>query len=232
MPKKKKSSWPEIDLWRMSASRPWQLEKTHGNLLKYLKYSGKINYHLIESYVQDEYSDKCVEWGNDNGYQVHIINPQQGQGYAMDEGVNRAVTNEFALKWEDDFMPIKEIPLNDCVLAMEQYPGINQICFNKRETMAQKEYTLNGKRLHWMKEQREFEVKLKNGRKRVVPLVIKEKWWFGSAIWRMSFIKPIFKFWNYNTHNFFDWRGYHATDNDGTNNSKKDKKENHSQQYD
>lgn len=103
------------------------------------------------------------------------------------------ISSPYALKWEDDFLPLEDIPLDDCVLLMEQHSHINQICFNKRKTMDRKWASVGGKRFEWIKEQRSFWVNDPlQKKKREIHLVVKEKWWMGSSLWRMSFIKPIF----------------------------------------
>jgi len=190
----------DLDIWRCSASRPWQLEKTHDNLLKHVKFSGEVQLHLIESVLVRDLSEKCIEFGKAHGYKVHVIDPAKGQGYAWNEAIHHVVTTRYSLKMDDDFMPVRDLPIDDCVEIMNSFPHINQICFNKRETMASKAYNFRGEPREWPKEQRYFNGD--NGK--TVPLVVKERWWFGSAIWRMSFIKPIFKYWPHNTHNMFN----------------------------
>lgn len=210
-----------IDVWRMSASRPWQLEKTSPVLSKHLKFSGDLNYHLIESVLVEDLSNACVDYAKSIGYKTHIINPAQGQGYAMDYALKKVITSKYALKWEDDFMPEMDIPLDTCVALMEKYPHINQICFNKRETMKAKRCAAERKyveelgydidkndlnktgnvRFWWPKEQRYFEL---NGHDNPVPLVVKEKWWFGTSLWRTDYIRSKFKYWDSNTHNLMN----------------------------
>jgi len=194
--------WPKIEVWRMSASRPWQLEKSHPTLLEHLKYSGELEYHLIESVLVEDLSNQCIEWGKENEYEVHEIHPARGQGYAIWHYLNEVCNCPYALKWEDDFQAEVDIPLDDCVLLMEKYNHINQICFNKRKTMKYKrmsEWNIDTKKCEvfgWEKEQRCFDV---NGKS--YPLVVKDRWWFGSAVWRTAFIKPLFKSYYNNTHN-------------------------------
>jgi len=203
-------SWPTIDIWRMSASRPWQLEQTHDNLVRFTSsYKGERKFHLIESILVREYSEKCIEFGKNNGYEIHIIDPAKGQGFAVDYTLKNVLKEEFSLKMEDDFMPEVQLPLNDCVLLMQQYSHINQICFNKRSTLASKRFDNWSEEkqclvaAEWPKEQRWFEIR-DNNEIRNIPLVVKEKWWFGSAVWRNNWIKPIFKYWEGNTHNYFN----------------------------
>jgi len=194
--------WPKIEVWRMSASRPWHLELSHPTLIEHLKYSGELEYHLIESILVEDLSKDCIEWGKKNGYKVTVINPAQGQGYTIWYYLNGLAKCKYGLKWEDDFHAVVDIPLDNCVALMEKYPHINQICFNKRETMRSKRCSRqDGEIYEWMKEQREFDLGDK-----VVPLVCKEKWWFGSSIWRIDFVKPIFQWWPSNTHNLFNDR--------------------------
>jgi len=189
-----------MDVWRMSAGRPWQLAATQSSLLEHLKFSGELRFHLIESVLVPEWSEECIAWGKANGYQVHVIRPAKGQGFAVDYALKNAITSPYSLKWEDDFKAEVDIPLDDCWELMEQYPRINQICFNKRETMATKRCTDEyGIPFDWKKVQVDFPLS-----NRTVPLVLKEKWWFGTAVWRTGFIKPIFKYWEANTHNLFN----------------------------
>lgn len=189
-------NYPPIDIWRMSASRPWQLKDTHQSLFDHLKYDGELRFHLIESILVREYSDECIHWAKCNGYEIHIIDPAQGQGYAVWYALNKVINCPYSLKWEDDFKAEEDIPLNDCVQLMNKYPHINQICFNKRETMRCKTVQGENGYYEWIKEQRYFDVE-----DRKIPLVVKEKWWFGTSVWRTSYIKPLFRYWAVNTHN-------------------------------
>jgi hypothetical protein len=192
--------FPPIDVWRMSASRPWQLQKTSQALFDHLKYDGELRYHLIESVLVEELSNECIEYAKSLGYSIHVIKPARGQGHAMDYALKNVIKSEHALKWEDDFMPEVDIPLNTCVKLMNKYSHINQICFNKRETMTVKECLGEyNKKVYWPKEQRFFEL---NGQQ--IPLVVKEKWWFGTALWRVNYIKPKFTYWEKNTHNLMN----------------------------
>lgn len=208
-----------IDVWRMSASRPWQLKDTSQSLFDKLKYSGELRYHLIESVLVEELSQQCVEYAKSIGYQIHIIRPAKGQGFAMDYALRNIIKSKYSLKWEDDFVPEVDIPLDTCVELMEKYSHINQICFNKRETIRAKRCSTDCKQVKslgykldigeedkdgivnfwWPKKQRYFKLNNKD-----IPLVVKEKWWFGSSIWRMGYIRPKFRFWPSNTHNLMN----------------------------
>jgi len=206
--KEGKMNWPKIEVWRMSCGRPEQLEASHPTLLKNLQYSGELEYHLIESVRYKEASEECIAWGKNHDYKVHVINPAKGQGYAVWYYLNEVADCKYGLKWEDDFQAEKVIPLDDCIRVMENYNHINQICFNKRETMKAKWCSLqDGTRYEWEKEQRVLGwTELIGGieAKFLIPLVCKEKWWFGASLWRIDFIKPIFRWWEVNTHNTFN----------------------------
>jgi hypothetical protein len=193
-----------IDVWRMSAGRPHFLAATQPSLIKHLKFKGEIRYHLIESVLIRELSQKCIEWAKDNNfYSVNVISPAGGQGYAVEYALTDVVTSPYSLKWEDDFMAEVDIPLDDCVEVMENYSKVNQICFNKRTTIASKKVTNeNGDVYEWKKEQCFFPL----GKGKTIPLVLKERWWFGASVWRQSFIKPLFQYWPSNTHNLFNDR--------------------------
>ena len=216
-----------IDVWRMSAGRPDMLMKTTETLHKYLKYRGELRFHLIEAVLVQELSDQCMKYMKEKwGYTIHCINPAKGQGYSAQYALDNAIKSKYALKWEDDFMPEVDIPLNDCVDVMEAHSKVNQICFNKRETMKEKRcaahYELVKKwgykeisrkgttaTFGWPKEQRYFTIPYTDGKSislytRDIPLVVKEKWWFGTALWRIPFIKPLYRWWGTNTHNLLN----------------------------
>tara|TARA_Y100000310_G_C20697249_1_gene826584 strand:+ start:2468 stop:3334 length:867 start_codon:yes stop_codon:yes gene_type:complete len=207
-----------IDVWRMSCGRPDMLLKTTESLHKHLKYRGELRFHLIEAVLVKELSEQCMDYMHDKwGYLIHKIEPAKGQGYSMQHALNYAIKSKYSVKWEDDFLPEVDIPLNDCVDVMEAHSKINQISFNKRETMKEKICSAQqdlvrkwGYKIHnikgdtaffgWPKEQRYFELE----DSRNIPMVVKEKWWFGSSIFRVSFIKPLYKWWDSNTHNLLN----------------------------
>jgi hypothetical protein len=118
----------------------------------------------------------------------------------MNYALKNVVNSEYSLKFEDDFMPEVDLPLDDCIGLMEKYKHINQITFNKRKTMQYKKMSeWRGNKcevFEWEKEQRYFEM---DGNQ--FPLVVKDRWWFGASIWRSSFIKPLFKPYLNDTHN-------------------------------
>jgi len=182
--------YPLIQVFRGSVSRPWQLKRTTPTLFDRFKYAGKIEYHLVESVFVDELSEECLEYATSQEYITHVIKPQRGYGYAIKWFLDNMCTAPYMINWEDDYAAVTDIPLTECVELMETYPHINQICFNKRKTMSYKWARPGHGRedFKWQKEQREFP--LTDGR--MIPLVVKEKWWFGPAIWRVSFVKDKF----------------------------------------
>jgi len=194
--------FPNLIVWRMSASRPWLLKGTTQSLFDHFKYEGKLEYHLIESILVEDLSQECIKYAKELGYFVHVLRPAPGQGFAMEYALRNIINTKFSLKWEDDFRAEVDIPLSDCVELMEEYKHINQICFNKRKTMKYKrisewnEKTQKCEIFEFEKEQRYFKLNNKQ-----YPLVIKDRWWFGSSIWRTDFIKPIFKPYANDTHN-------------------------------
>lgn len=178
-------TWPLVQVFRGSVSRPWQLEKTTPTLFENIDYEN-IEYHLVESVFVKQLSDECIEYAKNNGFSgIHMIDPQQGYGFAIKWFLDNIVTAPYMINWEDDYKAEVRIPIQTCVWLMEKYPHINQICFNKRSTMDAKWARPGGGKpdFQWKKKQRYF-----SG----VPLVVKEKWWFGPAIWRVSYIKPKF----------------------------------------
>jgi hypothetical protein len=186
---------------RGSISRPWLLQLTTPTLHGHFKYSGQLRHHLVESVIVRELSDENKQWAEDSKYFTSIteISPQRGYGFAIYHFMYFICKAPYMINWEDDYSAEVDIPLDDCIGLMEKYPHINQICFNKRETMKTKPAGDGAERYEWVKEQRYFEL---NGRQ--IPLVVREKWWFGPAIWRISFIKFIFQAFPSRVHHYFN----------------------------
>lgn len=206
------TTWPPIDVIRCSASRPWRLEQSTPTLWDRLRYPGPIRQVLVESVVVKEHSDACVRYGLESGYfdEVIVIEPQRGQSYALDYPLRHVVTAPYVLKWDDDMDAVQDIPLETVVRLMEEHPKINQVSFNKRRTVPRKPFykdewpgveqsiregrdpnsirPTHGKPITFQKAERKF---TQDGEE--IVLTVKDRWWFGPALWRMSFIRPLWE---------------------------------------
>lgn len=192
------SKLPGVFLWRGSPSRPWHIEKNTPGIHEKVKYSGPIKRVLVESVVVEELSKKNIEYGMESGFfdLVVVIRPQRGHGYALDYAIRRLVQEPYFLKWEDDFAAEQNLDLTTCVKLMEEHSHVNQIAFNKRSNECDKRVRPAGKpEYDWKFEERSFGD---------VTLTIRDKWWFGPALWRMGFIRPLWKFFKDNVHNLFN----------------------------
>lgn len=191
-------SLPAVFLWRGSPSRPWQVEKNTPGIHEKVQYQGPIKRVLVESVVVEHLSKQNIEYGMDSGFfdYVAVIRPQRGHGYALDYAIRHMIKEPYLLKWEDDFAAEQPIDLTTCVKIMEAHLQVNQIAFNKRPNECNKRVRPEGKpEYDWAFEERTFDSTV---------LSIRDKWWFGPAIWRMGFVRPLWQFFKDNVHNRFN----------------------------
>lgn len=162
-----------IDIIRTSASRPDLLERTTESLIKNIKYSGELRFILHEDVICKKRSNKCLEYAKDTCYEiVKMDNPPVGQGNSLDWLLKQTDT-EFVLNWEDDFELVRELNLDKVVDLMNHGCNINQICFNKRATMAEKP------------DFKKKQIWIAND-----VLTTNPHWALIPALWRMSYIMP------------------------------------------
>lgn len=190
---------PGIDIIRGSVSRPEFLKESTPTLLKHLKYSGELKHTILESVFVNSKSKGNKKFAKENHFNYHEINPQAGYGVALKYALDYIVNSKYMINWEDDYSAVKDINLDECISVMERYPKVNQICFNKRPTLAFKWVRLKDNKYKWYKEPRVFKV----GNRKYY-LVVKEKWWFGPAIWRVDYIKDKFVGYNKDVHHLLN----------------------------
>jgi len=168
----------DIDIFRLSASRPEMLKQSTESIQKYLKYSGKIRYIFHEDILNEKASKQCIRYMKDNfedGNNIIGVNdPPIGHGASLTWLLDHSRA-QYILNWEDDQELIRELDLDPVIAIMEKYPDkINQISFHKRKV----EFNHHGM------EMREIEY---DGYK----IVTNPHWAYVPAVWRMSYIMPI-----------------------------------------
>jgi hypothetical protein len=166
----------ELEVVMTSASRPELLERTILSLLKNFKSNGKLKWSIHEDILNKKASDRCIEFLNSLNLDLDLKtnDPPIGQCRSV-IGLLENTTQEFVVKWEDDYILLKEVDLSSIINVMEKY-NINQVVFSKRGIMSDK---------HGFKKKTiDF-----NG----IKLTACHHWYMQPAIWRMSFIRDILK---------------------------------------
>ena len=164
----------QIDLMVDSASRPDLLQIAVESLKKNLKFSGKIRYMLHEAVLNEELSNQCLRYAESLCLFDIIHKERRPKGEMVSIGtILEKVEAPWFIHWEDDHELTRELDLDMCVDIFEKCPKVNQLTFNKRDTMTE----VAG----WVKKEVEYE-----GYK----LTTSPHWRISPAIWRMSWIKP------------------------------------------
>lgn len=121
-----------IQVMITSASRPEYLKRVFTALKCRLKYSGVIEYILHEDVVDEKFSEEVCTWVKSQPeiVQTIVTDPNQGLKIAI-RTLLGVTTTKFVLNWEDDWLLLKELDLNDMVYVMVHY-NMNQVTVNNR----------------------------------------------------------------------------------------------------
>lgn len=167
----------QIDIMIDSASRPDLLKITVESLRKNLKCSKPIRWLFHEAVLNETLSNQCLEYIN-NLAMFDVVHKQHNpQGEMVSIGTMLEKVNaDLFIHWEDDHILVRELDLDLCTDIFKKCPKVNQLAFNKRQTMSD----VSG----WKKKEVEYE-----GYK----LTVSPHWRISPAIWRMSWIKPRWK---------------------------------------
>ena len=162
-----------------SASRPHLLDITLNSLQKHLKYSGELYWIHYETFLDAERSQECLDLVNRSGLFNKILENHDPKGECV--SIDRVLsglwkTAKYFIHWEDDYIALRDINLDLCYYLLEENPMINQIAFNRRQTMSD----VSG----WMKKEFRF------GEQRMTTC---PHWRFCPAMWKLSFLKDKWK---------------------------------------
>jgi hypothetical protein len=174
-----------------SASRPDLLKITLESLLNNVKFSGNINWMFHEAVIREHDSKECIKYvkGLELFNNIEITNPPLGEGYSITKMLHKTKSKYF-IHWEDDHEIIREIDLDKCYHLLENYSMINQIAFNKRQTMS----TIGAN--SWCKKNFTFGEDI---------LCVSPHWRISPAIWRLSWILPKWNGFENGSSNNFHW---------------------------
>lgn len=124
-----------LTIIRTSASRPELLIESTETLRKNLKFSGEIRWILHEDVLNREASNECVEYIKSVGnYKIIVDDPPIGQGNSLNK-MYELVDTDFLIAWEDDHTCTRELNLDIPYKILKENNDVNQVVFNKRDTM-------------------------------------------------------------------------------------------------
>jgi len=164
----------EMDIMRLSASRPEFLKRSTESLLEKIRFDGKLNWILHEDVLNNKASQEVIRWAEESGIfnKIRLEEPPIGQGNSLTWLIDQTRTPYF-LNWEDDYVALEVIDLDLVCRVLDECPDVNQIAFHKRGIMSAKG--------SFQKKQVE---------RAGVSLVTNPHWAFTPAVWRASYIKP------------------------------------------
>ena len=168
----------QIDIMIDSASRPDLLKATMESIIQNLSFTdGKIRWLFHEAVLRGSDSTECVKYIEALRMFEEIVvtkNPQ-GEGISISNMLKRAASSYF-VHFEDDHVLLRPLDLCICYDIFEKYKFVNQIAFNKRQTMR----TVGSN--NWLKKEVDVPPYGK--------LTTTHHWRFSPAIWRLSYILP------------------------------------------
>ncbi len=158
-----------IQVMITSASRPEYLKQVFTALKCHLKYSGDIEYILHEDVMDEKLSKEVCIWAESQSEVVRIIvtDPNQGLKIAI-QTLLGVITTKYVLNWEDDWLLLKELNLDDMVDVMVHY-SMNQVTVNNRSF----------RKVNIIDEYKEKKVLHRQS----------AEWPIGPGLWKRSFIK-------------------------------------------
>jgi len=165
----------EITIMIDSGSRPFLLEQTLPTIVSSMKYQGPLRWIFHEVWIDSDLSRENLKFISSNYPEFEIMeqrNPK-GEGISINNVLTETKTKYF-VHWEDDFIALRDIPLDDSVSIMESSPDVNQIAFNRRDTMVN------------CSDFFKKEIITKDGFK----LVTSPHWRYTPAIWNLDWIIP------------------------------------------
>jgi hypothetical protein len=130
--KDNKNSLEYFDVIITSASRPEALEITVNSFKEFLKFSGKMRFHLHEDVLPNKSNEserliKRAE-GSGNFSTIVVSNPRVGRGTALNK-LKRCMTSKYFMYTEEDLAFTRYINVDTVFNTFDAFSQINQICF-------------------------------------------------------------------------------------------------------
>lgn len=180
-----------------SAARPHLLQRTLGTLLANVdQFPAYIRIHNDERFPgRREAIDDVVRSivPRDIPVSVEHDDPPIRHGPALGRLLG-SVRTEYVLYSQDDHRVIRQLPIRAALMTLDEW-NLNQIRFNKRDTMDKK--GREGQEFH--KVEKFYEIPTEppggHGDTVVVPLCVADHWYFQTGVWRVAAIRPVVDWW-------------------------------------
>lgn len=172
-----------MDVIVTASSRPECLERTMTAFLKRMEYSGKFKFYIHEDFVFRRHSERSLKFIEKSGLFecVHLHLRPIGLGKAIVQ-LFEHVKTDFMFYLQDDWEFERQVPLDDIVKVMENYPDINQIVFNKYKTYGViNSWHFDERRVHPLRSSRTYTICVNNN------------WQLLPSVWRTEWMKKRYK---------------------------------------
>ena len=167
-----------IEVMVDSGSRPEILKETLPIIMDRLKFTGRLRWMFHEVLIDRKKSEENLKYVESLGV-FDVIESNEPLGQAISVGnILEHTRSKYLIHIEDDYILTKEINLDHMWHIMEECGDVNQIAFNRRKTMPD----VAG----WKKRMYD---------KANHVLTTSPHWRFTPAMWRLSFIKPLWEHW-------------------------------------
>lgn len=168
-----------IDVMVWGASRPDLFRRTAESLRRHLRFSGELRYFLEDGAFDAARAGESAVIARAHGFAGVHVERVGSYGWAMTNAFNRWSRAPLLFSVEDDMECLREIDLDLCFDAFAENPHLNQLRYNRTKNAADQN---DGA---WVFPRRTLRI---NGRE--WPVLGSAHWYFGPAVWRMSFVRP------------------------------------------
>lgn len=170
-----------IDVMVWGASRPHIFRRTIEAFKANVSFSGRLRFFLEDGAFNEARAAESAAIAQGHGFDGVHVERVGSYGWAMTHAINRWQRAPLMFSLEDDWLCLRPIDLDLGFDAFEQNPWLNQLRYNRRKNeseiktdsgpylLAQRALVING--AMW-------------------PVVGGAHWYFGPALWRMSYARP------------------------------------------
>jgi hypothetical protein len=167
------AKWIEIMI--DSGSRPFLLKKTLPKMIEHFKFSGNLRWLFHEAVLDTELSKENIAYASSLKLFSEIVATVDpaGEAVSINTILDKTWMSKYFIHVEDDYLFKRDVDLDVMFDIFEASPDVNQIAFNRRDTMVEVAGWFKG----------EYE---KGGH----TLTTSPHWRFTPAMWRLDWIKP------------------------------------------
>lgn len=167
-----------IDVCVWGASRPHLFRRTIDSFRAHARFqTGRLRYFLEDGAFDDKRAAESAVIARDLGFEGVNIERVGSYGFAMTNAFDRWVRAPLLFSLEDDMLCRREVDLDIAFDAFVENRGLNQLFFNRRANYSNPVET-------------PFVERTLSIGGRFYSCQSSKHWFFGPALWRMSFVRP------------------------------------------